>query len=76
MVFSCKEELEKTIGVPMSFDETALKFGISKHPKDHTIQFSTETTSEEDLIVHLLRCFYLMIEEVDHVVRNAMEEVY
>lgn len=76
LVLSCREELETQIGVPLEFNEAELKFGICKHPKDHELVFEVGTSSEEELAIHLLRCFYLMLEEVDHVVRNAMEEAY
>ena len=76
LVLSCREELEAQIGVPLHFKEAEFQFGICKHPKDHELVFEVGSSTEEELTIHLLRCFYLMLEEVDHVVRNAMEEAY
>ena len=76
LVLSCKEDLEQSIGVPMVFNTEELSVGICAHPKDHSLEFLVGKTSEEELSIHLIRCFYLMLEEVDHVFRNSMDEAY
>ena len=76
LVHSCQEELEKAIGIPLEFRAETYTFGLNKHPKDETIEYTVEQTNTDEMALHLLRCFYLLLEEVDHVVKNAMEEVY
>ena len=76
MVQSCSEELEKTIGVALSFEEAENKIGLFKNPSSPETSYNFGEQSNDDISLHLLRCFFILLEEVDHVVANSIKEIY
>lgn len=76
LVQSCASELEESIGTALMFDSEQLTIGLYKNPKLPAVYYQWGETDQSELAIHLLRCFFILLEEVDHVILNAMDTAY
>jgi len=76
LVQSCEEEMNKNLGAALSFNKEECSIGLFRNPKDADSIYKFGVQEEEELGLHLIRCFYILTEEVDHVIANSIEEVY